>query len=288
MQVTGIHPLADLFPMMAKGELRALADDIRANGLLDAIKLTEAGVLVDGRNRQAACELAGIEPRYEVVNGDAADLIIAANVMRRQMTKGQIAILAVIAELGIDLSDDGSSEEEDGPLLGGSKKYDYQKAAHKRVEGLVSPSVINNATHIVRWAPDHARGILKSGLGWKEAQETAEERSKTAHSEGTRRDVLADDSPDLLALTEGEKGITIGEAWRLRETRQREEKDKRIRLTGYLVDRVTPLLGKTNPEELVDGYDPDLASRKVTVEDLDEAIGYLKALRTAMVRAKKG
>jgi hypothetical protein len=272
--------------MMSKGELNALAADIKANGLLEPIRVTADGVLIDGRNRKAACELAKVEPTYEVVNGDAANLIIAANVMRRQMTKGQIALLAVIAETGIDIS--RLSESHPDEALGEPKKYDYRTLAHKRVESLVSNAVIRNAAIILRWAPDHAETVLRTGAGWKEAQDVAVERSKTAHNEETRREVLADDSPDLLALTEGEKGITIAEAWRLRETRQREERETRVRLTGYFVEQIRPLLGKSDPEGMIEKYDPELASRKIGVADLDEAITYLKALRTALVRSKKG
>jgi len=284
--IKGIHPLADLFPMMSKQELAALADDIKANGLREPIKVTTEGLIVDGRNRQAACALAKVEPVYETVNGDAGDRIISANVFRRHMTKGQIAILAVVAELGISLVD-GPSEGRDGQALRGPKKYDYRLHAHKRVEGLVSARVIKTAVEIVRWAPDHALGILESGQGWKDAQLVADERAKIANSEEKRREVLAADSPELLAQV-SDDGITLAEAWRLREARLKQDRERHQRLTGYLVDRVKSLLNKTDAQELVENYDPEYATKPIGIAELDEAISYLQALRSEMKRQKKG
>lgn len=286
--ISGVHPLADLFPMMSKQELQALADDIKANGLREPISITADGLIVDGRNRNAACELAKVKPHYVQVNGDAGNLILSANIFRRHMTKGQIAILAVCAELGLTLPEDDSvpkTEVDRRPQDG--KKYDYQRQAHKRVEKLVSLSVIDTASRIVRWAPDHARAILDTGEGWTEARHVAEVRSNEAHSEQNRIRIMQEDSPELLVQVREDK-LKLAEAWRIRESRIREERDKRSRLTGYLVDRVTPLLGKTDPKELVELYDPKLASREIGVAELDEAIAYLNSIRSEMKRQKKG
>lgn len=287
-QISGVHPLADLFPMMYRQELEALADDIKANGLREPIAITANGLIIDGRNRQAACELAKVEPRYQEVNGQAADLIVSANIMRRHMTKGQIAILAVVAERGITLP--GSNEQLNRAVddaVQPQKKYDYQRLAHKRVEGLVSAPVIKDAAEIVRWAPDYARIILDTGHGWNDAFATAKERSKAANNEEQRRRILAEDSPELLAQV-SDDGLTLAEAWRIRESRIKQGREQRARLTGYLVDRVAPLLNKSNPQELVENYDPALATRPVGVAELDEAIVYLQALRSEMKRQKKG
>jgi hypothetical protein len=60
-----VHPAAELFPMMSGNELRELADDIKKNGLREAIVLydgPETGTCVlDGRNRLDALELIGRE-----------------------------------------------------------------------------------------------------------------------------------------------------------------------------------------------------------------------------------
>jgi hypothetical protein len=48
-----VHPAADPFPLMSADELKALADDIRKNGLRQDIVIgdDEEGGLLDGRNR---------------------------------------------------------------------------------------------------------------------------------------------------------------------------------------------------------------------------------------------
>jgi len=290
-EITGVHPLADLFPMMSDPELRALAEDIKDNGLREPIKVTKDGVLVEGRNRLKACELVGIEPATEIVNGDIGSLIVSANIMRRHMTKGQVAILAVCAELGIDLSDNDSAAAAEGDGSSKSRKtkqYDYRERAHRRVVGLVSPGLIDSAAKIVRWAPDLALSILATGEGLRAAEQVAAQRSADANSENKRRAIMAEDSPELLAqVSDTAGGITLAEAWRLRESRMREEREKKVRLTGYLVQRVSPLLGKTNPEELIEHYDPELADRKIGTAELDEAIEYLKALRREIVKQRK-
>jgi hypothetical protein len=88
-----VHPIAELFPMMPDEELQALADDIKANGLLHAIILDDEKQIVDGRNRLAACKLAQVEPRFESLNGqDPRAVIVSANLARRNLTLGQRAM----------------------------------------------------------------------------------------------------------------------------------------------------------------------------------------------------
>src|SRR3954470_21088768 len=94
---TAVHPLADLFPLMSEDDLKELAADIKANGQLHPIVIDAEGVLVDGRNRLAACDLVKVEPRFESLNGhDAEALIWSANTRRRHMTKGQTAMIAAM------------------------------------------------------------------------------------------------------------------------------------------------------------------------------------------------
>jgi hypothetical protein len=93
------HRFADLFPMMTDAELEALAEDIRDNGLRHAIVLYQ-GKILDGRNRYLACQIVGVEPRFEEYDGDDAGalaLVISMNVRRRSLTAGQRAAVAAEA-----------------------------------------------------------------------------------------------------------------------------------------------------------------------------------------------
>jgi len=87
---------AAVFPMLPDDELAELAADIKANGLIHPIVLDDTGALIDGRNRLAACRLAGVEPRFESLNGhDPVAFILSANVLRRNLNKGQQAMAVV-------------------------------------------------------------------------------------------------------------------------------------------------------------------------------------------------
>lgn len=91
------HPAAELFPMLPPDELRALADDIAQHGQLYPIILLD-GAILDGRNRHAACQLAGVTPRFEDYDGDSPTAyVISANLKRRNLTTAQQA------DLGLEL-----------------------------------------------------------------------------------------------------------------------------------------------------------------------------------------
>jgi hypothetical protein len=91
------HEVAGLFELMKDSELRDLADDIREHGLLEPIVMFEGKVL-DGRNRQQACELAGVEATYVEwePNGQApTEYVLSKNLLRRHLTDVQRAALSV-------------------------------------------------------------------------------------------------------------------------------------------------------------------------------------------------
>src|SRR5262249_37340071 len=109
------HPAAAAFPMLSDAELKELADDIKALGQRELITVMYAPddtygrdpIVLDGRNRLAACKLAGVEPKtYEVdhvVGGrllrgnehvDPIAFVISANLRRRHLDESQRAMVA--------------------------------------------------------------------------------------------------------------------------------------------------------------------------------------------------
>jgi ParB-like chromosome segregation protein Spo0J len=79
-----VHPAAAVFPEIAATDLQALADDIKQNGLVHPIMRTPDGVIIDGRNRLKACEIAGVEPRFEDYTGsNPVGFIVSSNLKRR-------------------------------------------------------------------------------------------------------------------------------------------------------------------------------------------------------------
>jgi ParB-like chromosome segregation protein Spo0J len=89
-----IHPLADRFPMMSDSELKELAADIEKHGLKEKVLFTKIDgkrVLIDGRNRMAACFLIGQKPEVQLLGGNLEEstieaLIISRNVHRRHLS----------------------------------------------------------------------------------------------------------------------------------------------------------------------------------------------------------
>ena len=104
-----VHPVASLFPMIDDDALNALAEDIKKNGqrepilvaFFDGMDTTEP-VVIDGRNRFKACEIAGVKPvfsnNYIMEPEEMGPWIISHNLHRRHLTTSQKAAVAVAYE----------------------------------------------------------------------------------------------------------------------------------------------------------------------------------------------
>jgi len=163
-RVKDIHPVAALFPLLPDDELEELADDIRRNGLLHPIVLDADGVLIDGRNRLAACERARVEPTFTTLRGvDPVAYILAANVTRRHLSKGQRAMAMAKARLL-------------------SNQTQRQAAA----EAGVSQSLFAQADAVVQHAPDLVDAVL-AGARLYDAYEEALRRKRVPEEQAARR-----------------------------------------------------------------------------------------------------
>ncbi len=127
-RVYEIHPAADLFPRMSVADLADLADDIKTNGLRDAITLC-GGVLLDGRDRLAACKIAGVAPRFtEFAGTSAVAFVISANIRRKHFDRSQLA--AVASELvPMFLAESRATQA----AMGGDKRSDKARSLSSRV-----------------------------------------------------------------------------------------------------------------------------------------------------------
>jgi ParB-like chromosome segregation protein Spo0J len=93
-----IHELAEAFPPMDEEAFAALVEDIRLNGLMSRITVTEDGKIIDGRNRYRACLIAGEEPQFEVYKAESREdlvgFVISRNFHRRHLSESQRAMVA--------------------------------------------------------------------------------------------------------------------------------------------------------------------------------------------------
>ena len=92
------HPAAEIFPMLPAADLARLADDIKAQGLQHPLVMHK-GLLLDGRNRLAACKITDVKPSFTEYEGDSPlGFVISVNIKRRQLNPSQRACVGVEIE----------------------------------------------------------------------------------------------------------------------------------------------------------------------------------------------
>ncbi len=200
-----------MFPLMTEEELDELAADIKENGLLNPIVKDSDGMLIDGRNRLEACKRADILPTFEILNGtDPVAYILAQNVKRRQLNKGQQAMAVAFA-------------------------YPEPKQGKKRTFSIsekVSEGRLSQARRVLRHSRELATGVLRDTIKLDEAlKKVIIEQEERESTEG-KLARLRIDAPDLAELV-AEERLKLPEAYASFEERKRdaEEKEKSQRET---------------------------------------------------------
>jgi ParB/RepB/Spo0J family partition protein len=256
----GVHPVADLFPMLAGDELSELAEDIKARGLLHPIVLDSEGRILDGRNRFAACELAGVEPTFSTYDGEDSDgYALAVNIQRRNLTKGQQAMVAARA------------------LLVSSKSQ--QQAASSTG---VSQQRIGQAVVVRDHAPDMVDAVIAGATGLDEAYRVARERKTAADSVEAQLARLRAEDPELAArVVEGE--LTLTGAWAERKARAEEDQRRRRVATHLLCQHVVAVAQTRGTAHTIGYYDPAeaLPGRAVTRQVIEDARAALEDMADA-------
>ena len=203
-----VHPVAALFPMLGDEEMDELAADIGANGLLQPVICDSEGRLVDGRNRLAACEKAGVKPRFAQLparfQDDAAGFILSQNIARRHLTAGQRAMLVakVRSVCGKPLS---AMADEAG--------VSKSRVAYAAVvldfgdDGLVDEVVSGECTL------DHAYWMVQSKKAPKEAPRRLLPRHVAVPGRSMNSGVLADPTPLPAAGPAPEKRGAEEQGW---------------------------------------------------------------------------
>jgi hypothetical protein len=158
--------------------------------------------------RLAACKLAGVEPRFEQLNGrNPRAYIASANLQRRDLTKGQkamaLAMIYLVAEKG-----------------GRGKNIESRKAAESAG---FSARRLAEARSVLAYSRGLAEDVLKENLSLDAALEKVEAEKSRAKGMEARRERLRKGAPDLPDLV-AEERITLDEAtaaWSQRETHRR-------------------------------------------------------------------
>jgi len=156
--VLAVHPAAALFPLLDGTELDALASDIKTNGLRNPIALDASGALLDGRNRLAACERAGVPPTFVTVDAEPVGYVISQNIHRRHLTTGQRSVLALEVEklLAVEPKDKGGRPRRDEKPRANLPAVSDEKRTRKRAADAVNVSrkSVDKAKKLADAAPD--------------------------------------------------------------------------------------------------------------------------------------
>ena len=95
-EFTGIHPIANIFPMKPEGEFWELVEHIREAGLKNKLfREKGTGLLIDGRNRLLAVSITDSLFEIEDIDTDSVlDAVIAANMHAKKYDASQGGMIA--------------------------------------------------------------------------------------------------------------------------------------------------------------------------------------------------
>lgn len=190
------HPIADKAPMRSEEELRKMADGIAEGGQQYPCLMTPDGVGLDGRNRVAACRIAGVEPSWQVTETDPLTVIRECS-DQRQWSTGQHAMFVALTLTGQGKRKAGQWKRgsvPEAPDIQGSLNTGAWREAMKC------------AGTVLDWLPDLADDVLSGDLAldaaYQKAKNERDRREADEVAEVQRRAWTAALPDDLAALVD--------------------------------------------------------------------------------------
>jgi len=293
------HPYAEAWPLLESAELQELAEDIAANGLRAPIVLHD-GMILDGRNRYAACNFAQVEVEttdFEGSDDDALAFVQSINNMRRHQSKGARAASWAISQIVADKRANGRwqyGNSENSQNLTGRMRADLGVIAD------FAPDLLPDVSYdriTLNAAYEQAKEVKR------EDDERLAEEARAAEAEAKAERFIRDTAPDLAAKVESgdHESWTEAEAvWSVRnaaEAKARADKERAERDRIAAVEKgIKDALGHiSNAIQFLDGgtsegkkflrdylphHDEHLTGvRAITSERVDAAIDYLTTIR---------
>lgn len=190
------HPIAEAFPLMSKPQLAELADSIKRNGLRRAIAIYD-GMIIDGRNRFAACQVAGVEPRFEqCFDENLFAFVRDHNAQRRDLEPGQRVLCllrlkeaenAWIAERKARQARKGEGAgrpKKSGGNVAPRKPREDHEACKERAalarEAGCSPRTAQKAITVRKKAPELAAQVVSGEVSLQQAYRSIEKAEAVA------------------------------------------------------------------------------------------------------------
>lgn len=186
------HPAADLFPLMEGDEFNALVKSMIERGW-DPRRPAERykGLILDGRNRLRAAEVANVTPVIVEWNGaDPYDYVWAHNVVRRHLNEGQLALIR---------SDFNAAKRAEIEI---KKEAANEARSRAASEGRVGRAAAKDQS---RLPTDETKPNAKGSIAARELAKDAEVSVDTAQ----KALVVKDQAPELAAQVKaGEKSLS--------------------------------------------------------------------------------
>jgi hypothetical protein len=120
------HPAANMFPMLGDDEgfrLKDLVANIKQEKLLNPVTMLDGKVL-DGRNRLAACKIAGVTPKFinwDGTGGSPEAWVVSQNSSRRDVTPSQKAYASLYLRKTLK-----PTKEQKDKFTEGGGKWDFR------------------------------------------------------------------------------------------------------------------------------------------------------------------
>jgi ParB-like chromosome segregation protein Spo0J len=184
--ITAVHKVAKLFPMLPEKELHELRDDIKANGMKMPILVNKAGdTILDGRNRWMIAhqlKLTKDQVPMETFTGKDEDIpaaILSRNIFRRHLTDDQrVALLAKVL----------------------APKLEAEAQARMKA-GKADPKSSTGGTSVIMNSPEGSEVAQQLAAKGKVSEHKARQSLKALHA-GLADDVIAG-KKSLRKATEG-------------------------------------------------------------------------------------
>jgi hypothetical protein len=245
--ITAVHPVAELFPMLDNTDLASLADDIAANGLHSPVTIDPDGVLLDGRNRIAAAKRAKVQVECVTYTGDPVPFILGSNMARRDMTKGQKAMIA--AQAGVLSQNTMRSVEQTTGL-------DKSRLAY--------------ASTVLTYAPDLTDSVVAGKRSLDDAYKVAKANKAAAQKSEALLAELEEHAEDLAEkVANGD--LELAEAYHLWQRRQKEAEQAAKDRTRNFSDSICQLgavLDFDDPAAMADLLVTEWRPDSVRMEDV--------------------
>ena len=190
-EIKGIHPAADLFPMVEGDEFRELCADVKERGLAQPITIWTDGTLLDGRNRLMACYETNQEvvlDRYE--GNDPVQFSLSANLHRRHLSEGQRAVVALKVRQMVQPAAK-ERQREAGEQFGKGAKVSADRrepiatpAEHRKSTAQAAKAVgastrsVEKAARVERSAPDLLPQVQAGTMALDRAHREAQQRER--------------------------------------------------------------------------------------------------------------